>query len=140
MIEYHYETDFRLSQPNKHTDWIIDAARHRNHSVAELNYIFCGDDYLLDINKRFLQHDYLTDIITFPSDGEDGLAGDIFISVDRVRENAVVFNVAFDEELRRVMIHGVLHLMGHNDSTDAERQKMRKEEDVMLELFHVKHS
>jgi len=140
MIEYHYETKFKLSHPEKHTDWILDATKERNHSVGALNFIFCSDDYLLDINQRFLQHDYLTDIITFPTEDGDGLNGDIFISVERVKENAVLYEVGFEEEMRRVMIHGVLHLMGYNDHTPEEKETIRSEEDAMLKLFHVKHS
>lgn len=139
MIEYFYETDFELPQAEKHTDWIIDGVSQMGQTVEALNYIFCDDDYLLDINRRFLQHDYLTDIITFPEEGSSGLKGDIFVSVDRVKENAGLYNSAFQEELRRVMIHGVLHLMGHKDGTTHEKEAMRREEDAMLKLFHVKH-
>lgn len=140
MIEYHYETDFELSQPKKHTDWIINVARHKGRLIEGLNYIFCSDAYLLDINQRFLKHDYLTDIITFPAEGNESLAGDIFISVDRVKENAEIYNVSFEEELRRVMVHGLLHLMGLTDATSEEKAVMRAEEDAMLKLFHVKQS
>lgn len=140
MIEFYSETAFKLAHPQKHTDWIIEAAAQKGYAVEALNYIFCDDDYLLDINKRFLQHDYLTDIITFPGDDGPGLKGDIFISVDRVLENAALYNVTFDEELRRVMIHGTLHLMGYTDGTKEEKEIMRSEEDAMLHLFHVKHS
>ena len=139
MIEYFYETDFGLSYPSEHTDWIINVVREQGHAVEALNYIFCDDDYLLDINRRFLQHDYLTDIITFPGEGGIGLKGDIFISIDRVRENAGLYETSFDDELRRVMIHGALHLMGYEDATDKEKEAMRREEDAMLKLFHVKH-
>lgn len=139
MIEYFYETDFKLSYPIEHTDWIIKSVGEQGHAIAALNYIFCDDDYLLSINRKFLQHDYLTDIITFPDEGNSGLKGDIFISVERVRENAGLYNTAFDEELRRVMIHGVLHLMGFGDATPHEKEAMRLEEDAMIKLFHVKH-
>ena len=139
MIEYFYETDFCLSYPSEHTDWIIRAVSNQGHAVEALNYIFCDDDYLLGINRRFLQHDYLTDIITFPGEGGIGLKGDVFISIDRVRENAGLYDTSFDEELRRVMIHGALHLMGYEDKTEKEKEAMRREEDAMLKLFHVKH-
>lgn len=140
MIEYHYQTAYRLPQPDKHTDWIISAAIEKGFSVGELNYIFCDDDYLLDMNRRFLGHDYLTDILTFPANGDNGIGADVFISVDRVRENAEEYGALFEEEMRRVMIHGVLHLMGGKDSTNEERDLMRAEEDTMLEMFHVKHT
>lgn len=139
MIEYFYETDFKLSYPIEHTDWIIKSVGEKGHTIEALNYIFCDDDYLLSINRKFLQHDYLTDIITFPDGGNSGLKGDIFISVERVGENAGLYNSAFDEELRRVMIHGVLHLMGFGDATPHEKEAMRREEDAMIKLFHVKH-
>lgn len=139
MIEFHNETAFELSHPDAHTDWIIRSVTEKGFSVEELNFIFCSDPYLLEMNRRFLNHDYLTDIITFPMEGRNGLAGDIFISVDRVRENAGLFEVSFEDEMRRVMIHGVLHLMGFEDTTPDEKEGMRREEDALLKLFHVKH-
>ena len=138
-IEYHYETAFKLPDPGKHTDWIIDVVTEKGHRIEALNFIFCDDNYLLDINRRFLDHDYLTDIITFPTEGISDLGGDIFISVERVRENAGLFEVNAEEEMRRVMIHGVLHLMGYSDASKEEKQAMRLEEDAMMNLFHVKH-
>lgn len=139
MIKYHYETEFGLPTPNKHTDWIIQIVARKGYEIEELNYIFCDDLFLLDLNKRFLNHDYFTDILTFPAEAEGRLMGDIFISVERVKENAELFQTGFDDELRRVMIHGALHLMGISDSTPEEKEEMRREEDEALELFHVKH-
>lgn len=138
MIEYHYETDFELSHPDAHTLWIETVVNKYGFSIEELNYIFCDDDYLLQINRQFLNHDYLTDIITFPMEGETGLKADLFISIDRVLDNANEFNIAFDEELRRVIIHGVLHLMGDSDATSEEKLQMRTKEDESLLMFHVK--
>ena len=139
-IEYHYETAYALPQPGKHTDWIIEVAHNRGFEVHHLNYIFCEDDYLLDMNRRFLNHDYYTDILTFSSENNIGLTGDIFISVDRVRENAGLYDVPFEEEMRRVIIHGALHLMGYDDKNESEMEAMRREENTALQLFHVKHS
>ena len=138
MIEYHYETEYELDSPLKHTKWINKCVELKNGEVDELHFIFCSDAYLLEINKKYLQHDFLTDIITFPESGE-GLKGDLFISVDRVTENAETYGVTSAEELRRVMIHGVLHLMGMDDATPELKREMRLAEDELLELFHVKH-
>jgi len=138
MIEYHYETDFKLPEPEKHTEWIKKAIASRGYGAEDLRYIFCSDAYLLDINKRFLNHDYYTDIITFPEDG-GGIRGDIFISTERVSENAKRYKVPPEEEMRRVMIHGVLHLGGLADATREQQEEMRREEDALLKLFHVKH-
>ena len=138
MIEYHYETDYELDSPMEHTKWLTACVRSKDHEVDELHFIFCSDAYLLEINKKYLQHDFLTDIITFPEEGV-GLKGDLFISIDRVAENSVTYGVPADEELRRVMIHGVLHLMGMEDATADLKNQMRLAEDELLQLFHVKH-
>ncbi|MBC2838210.1 rRNA maturation RNase YbeY [Robiginitalea sp. SC105] len=137
-IEYHSETDFQLLEPRKYTEWIKKVVASRGMYIEELSFIFCSDDYLLDMNQKYLGHDYFTDIITFPNAEGSGVGGDLFISVDRVRDNAREYGVDFDHELARVMIHGVLHLSGLNDKTAAEQQQMRKEEDRCLEMFHVK--
>lgn len=138
MIEFHYETNFSLPKKTNHSVWISKVASSYGFQINYLNYIFCDDDYLLKINREYLDHDYLTDIITFPYDEEMGLTADVFISIDRVKENAQVFKTAFEEELRRVMIHGVLHLMGLSDSNESEKLVMRQKEDNALSMFHVK--
>ncbi len=137
MIDYHYETDYQINDPDSHTNWLNRAVESKGHSIDELHFIFCSDDYLLDINRKYLQHDYLTDIITFPGEGQ-GLKGDLFISVERVAENAAIYQVSAEEELRRVMIHGVLHLMGMEDASPELKEGMRLAEDELLEMFHVK--
>jgi rRNA maturation RNase YbeY len=103
-------------------------------SAGEINYIFCNDDYLLEMNRIYLQHDTLTDIITFDltEEGEVNLCADIFISVERVRENADKLGFAFETELQRVMIHGVLHLLGYDDKTTDEQKTMRQKEEKFL--------
>ena len=106
------DSSFELSNWQNHVDWIFSFIDHYNFECGELSFIFCSDNYLLDINRKHLNHDYLTDIITFNYVEEKRLNGDIFISVDRVEENAKSFNVNFADELRRVMAHGVLHLIG----------------------------
>ena len=101
-----------------------------------MNYVFCSDEYLLEINKQYLDHDYFTDIITFDNSEEDNqLEGDIYISVDRVRENAATFHTDFDTEMRRVLIHGLLHLAGYEDSSEALKTAMRAKEDEYLRVF-----
>ena len=108
-----------------------------DRELGKLDYVFCDDEYLAEINLQYLNHDTYTDVITFDySEGEE-IVGDIFISIERVRENATEREIAFDEELRRVMAHGVLHLLGFNDEEDAERAAMRAKEDEVLAKFHV---
>lgn len=99
--------------------------------VEKVDYIFCSDNYLLEINKKYLQHDYYTDIITFPL-SENPIEANVFISIDRVKENADLYKVTFEHELHRVMAHGILHLLGYNDSTHEEKQIMRQQEDSLL--------
>ena len=129
------DVEFSVAKSKKVIQWISLAAKSRSFEIGEINYIFCSDSYLLIINKEYLGHDYYTDIITFDqSDQENQISGDIFISIDRVRENAETFNVSFTDELHRVMIHGVLHLIGVNDKTPDEKSEMRKLEDHYLAL------
>ncbi|WP_445383576.1 rRNA maturation RNase YbeY [Robiginitalea sp. IMCC43444] len=138
MIEFFYETAAEVDE-KKYTDWIIRCASGYGYSIDFLNYIFCDDEYLLEKNKHYLDHDDYTDILTFSYESQKGVAGDIFISVERVKENAKTYKTSGEEELRRVMIHGVLHLMGFGDKTKSEQREMRKEENTCLKLFHVKH-
>lgn len=113
--------------------WIQKAAKAEDHRVAEINYIFCSDRYLRKMNKQYLQHDYNTDIITFDnSPGPNIIGGDIFISIDRVKINAKTYGSTFTDELHRVMIHGILHLCGYRDKTEAEKAKMRGREEYWL--------
>lgn len=139
MIAYHYQTDFELDKPSKYTDWIEACLKEYDCASGTLDYIFCSDDELLEINQKHLKHDYYTDIITFQYREAPHVSGDIYISVDRVKENAASFGEPFDRELRRVMIHGVLHLIGFKDGTDKEKLGMRERENDLLEMFHVKH-
>lgn len=114
---------------------ISQAADKEKVKVDFLNYIFCSDPYLLDINKKYLAHDYFTDIITFESSEEEGvISGDIFISVDRAKENAKEYKVSLEEEIQRLIIHGLLHLIGYKDGSDEEKLIMRKKEDYYLPL------
>lgn len=139
MISYNYETDFELVNEDAFSTWISKIIESESKKEGEINYIFCDDDYLLKINQQYLDHDTLTDIISFDYSVGNELHGDIFISVERVRENAVDFNVTFDEELKRVMAHGVLHYCGYKDKSDADEQLMRTKEEEKIKMFHVKH-
>lgn len=133
------EIDFELVDPSKYENWIFDIFKQEDGDLGDINYIFCDDDYLLNINQEYLNHDYYTDIISFPmSTKPDPISGDIFISIDMVKENAVKNQVAFNEEVLRVMAHGVLHFLGYKDKSEEESTTMRKKEDQMISLFHKK--
>lgn len=114
---------------------ILALADHHGKDIEEISYIFCSDDYLLAMNQNHLQHDYYTDIITFPMGWGDAISGEIYISLDRVKDNAQQLKVDVDSELFRVMAHGVLHLMGFNDKTPKQKKIMREEEDKAIALF-----
>ncbi|MEZ5007278.1 MAG: rRNA maturation RNase YbeY [Chitinophagales bacterium] len=116
--------------------WISKVVDLEGYELSELSYIFCSDEYLLNINKEYLNHDYYTDIITFDNSEEDNLiAGDIFVSIDRVEENATELNVSFENELKRVIIHGVLHLCGYGDKSEEEEKLMREKEEEAIALY-----
>ena len=132
MISFNYETDFQLDKEDDLTHWISNAVINEGFSVGEINYIFCDDAYLLDLNIEFLDHDTLTDIISFDYTLGKLINGDIYISVERVRENAQDFKVSFDNELSRVMIHGILHYCGYNDKTESEEVLMRSKENYYI--------
>lgn len=133
--------DFELPEPEKVRRWIAEVVQRRQMAVGNINYLFCDDEYLLGINQQYLQHDTYTDIITFDYVAGTLVSGDILISVERVRENARLFGVPFEQELRRVVIHGVLHLLGQGDKSDTEAAEMRRLEGKALaeweRLFHV---
>tara|TARA_R110002124_G_scaffold113718_2_gene268190 strand:+ start:1877 stop:2290 length:414 start_codon:yes stop_codon:yes gene_type:complete len=130
------EIEFNVPKPLKTKKWLSTICKSNSYDNFSLNYIFCSDDYLLEINKQYLDHDYYTDIITFDnSESEELLEGDIYISIDRVNENANNFKASFDTELRRVIVHGLLHLIGFEDTTDELKAEMRLKEDECLQLF-----
>ena len=138
MSDIHFfseKTNFSLSDPQKTKQWLIESISALKKTLSEVNYIYTSDDNMLNINILYLNHNFFTDIITFDnSECDEELEGDIFISVDRVEENANTFNESFDRELHRVMIHGILHLAGYNDKTDKEKKVMRKLENHYLNL------
>jgi len=132
MISFNYQIDFNLPNENKISEWISIIIKTENFKEGEINYIFCDDDYLHKLNVEFLNHDTLTDIISFDYTVGKELHGDIYISIDRVRENAIEFNVPFENELQRVIIHGVLHYCGYKDKTESDAKQMRFKEDNAL--------
>lgn len=127
---------FKPPYPRKTKSWIKQTIAKEKKTPGDLNFIFCSDDYLLQINIDYLNHQTYTDIITFDnSEDPKFIEGDIFISIDRVRENALKFNRPFEEELRRVIIHGVLHLIGYSDKSNEQKIVMRRKEDAYLSLY-----
>lgn len=140
MISFNYESDFNLDDEKLYADWLSEVISSEMKQEGEINYIFCDDEYLLQINQQYLDHDTLTDIISFDYSVGNELHGDIFISIERVRDNALDFSVPFEEELRRVMVHGVLHYCGYKDKTDTDERLMRDKEEEKMKMFHVKHN
>ncbi|MFD2246734.1 rRNA maturation RNase YbeY [Pontibacter ruber] len=129
------DVDFSLPNPDKVSDWIASVIEQHEQELIGLTYVFCSDDYLHAINVEYLDHDTLTDIITFDNADEEGtIEGDIFISIDRVRDNATTHGTSFEDEMHRVLIHGVLHLLGYKDKSPEEEVQMRKQEDSCLSL------
>lgn len=135
MISYYFQdTDFTFRDRRKTNEWLKLAAESEIRRIGDISIIFCSDNYVLDINQKYLQHDYFTDIITFDYCEGDRLSGDLFISVDSVRENSVEFGTEFKDELNRVIIHGLLHLIGYDDHTDGDVKMMRSKENYYLSL------
>jgi rRNA maturation RNase YbeY len=137
MISFNYETNFALENESNYEDWITRIIYSEGFEVGEINYIFCDDEYLHKINMEYLNHDTLTDIISFDYSVGNLLQGDIFISVERVADNAKDFNVTFDEELKRVLSHGVLHYCGYKDKSPKDEALMREKEEEKIKMFHV---
>lgn len=131
------DIDFELLEAQKVKKWITEVVQRRQKRVGNISYLFCDDEYLLGVNQQYLNHDTYTDIITFDYVAADLISGDIMISVDRVGENAEKFAVSFEQELHRVIIHGVLHLLGQGDKSDAEAAEMRRQEEEALVLWNT---
>ena len=129
--------DFELAEPEKVRRWLSEVIRRRGMSVGNVNYLFCDDEYLIQVNRQYLDHDTYTDIITFDYVAGGLVSGDILISVERVGENAVLFGVPFEQELNRVVVHGVLHLLGQGDKSDSEAAEMRRQEEEALALWNT---
>ena len=137
MIGFNYETDYRLDIESSVNNWLSDVIRDEGCNEGEISFIFCDDEYLHHLNLEFLNHDTLTDIITFDYSVGKELHGDVYISIERVRDNASDFKVTFEQELGRVMVHGILHLCGYKDKTDKEKLQMRSKENHYLERINV---
>ena len=139
MINFNYENDFNLNDEEAIAAWLSNVILSENKSEGEISYIFCDDEYLHKINVEYLDHDTLTDVISFDYTMGNEISGDCFISTERVTDNAKDFDVSFEEELRRVMAHGILHYCGYKDKGDKDEAIMRSKEEEKLEMFHVKH-
>ena len=143
MITYHSENiSFNLKGKREINNWIKSVVsdlqfslKMSNYKVGDINIVFCNDTYLLEINQKYLNHNYFTDIITFDYSENGIISGDLFISVDTVKENSLKFKVSFDEEIKRVIIHGVLHLLGYKDKTKSEKLKMKDAENMALSMI-----
>lgn len=134
MIEFYSETDFNIEDTKALSHWISEIILHENHELGDLTYVFCDDAYLHKLNVQFLNHDTLTDIISFDNSLGKQIHGEIYISVERVKENAGTYQVAFLEELHRVIIHGVLHFCGYKDKTKKQQETMSCKENEALDL------
>lgn len=131
------DVDYTLADEEKIINWLLDTIEKEQSDLDTINYIFCSDEYLLDINRTYLDHDYYTDIITFQHQSEDEpILSDIYISIDRVKENAKDLNLTFDLEMQRVIIHGLLHLLGYSDKSETDQALMRAKEDSYLSLLN----
>ena len=137
-IDFVYNTDFELSNKEQVSDWVLRVINSKGYKLGNLVYAFFNDEDLKDLNIKFLNHDYYTDVISFDETADQVVSGNIAISVERVKENATQIGVDFEEELHRVMIHGVLHFIGFNDKTSAEKKEIREQEALALSMFHVK--
>ena len=137
MIDFNYETDFILENEEAISNWLSKVIASESKKEGEINYIFCNDDYLHKINIEHLSHDTLTDIISFDYSVGNELIGDVFVSVERVKDNAIDFDVTFEEELKRVLVHGILHYCGYKDKTVKDAEMMRSKEDEKIAMFHV---
>jgi len=137
VIVFNYQTNFKLDNEQNYKDWVIRVIQSENKETGEINYIFCDDEELYKINTQYLNHQTLTDVISFDYTEKNKISGDIFISIERVRENASIFNVSFNEELLRVMIHGVLHYCGYKDKTEGDKIEMQLKENEKIKMFHV---
>ena len=138
ILFFFEEIHFSFTKRNLTREWLHKIAKREQRKITALNYIFCNDDFLLTINRQHLNHDTYTDIITFGYSPETSkeITGDIFISIDRVKENALTYHTTFQNELKRIMAHGLLHLCGYKDKSVPDKAMMKKKEDASVALFH----
>lgn len=137
IINFYSENSFELQDQAAYESWLKRVISSEGKKTGEISFIFCDDEYLLKINQDYLDHDTYTDIISFDNSVGNMLNGDIYISTERVAENADIFKVSFPEELKRVLVHGVLHFSGYKDKTPEEQQLMREKEEEKMKMFHV---
>jgi len=137
MINFNYESEFTLDNEEAIATWLSSVIVSENKSEGEINYIFCDDEYLHKINVEYLNHDTLTDIISFDYTMGNEISGDIFVSIERVLDNSKDYNTSFEDELKRVLVHGVLHYCGYKDKSEEDEALMRSKEDEKISMFHV---
>jgi rRNA maturation RNase YbeY len=138
-IDFFYETDFLLNDEARFRSWVGEIIVSEYRLPGAITYIFCDDEYMLELHQKYLKKNTYTDIITFDYSEGDIISGDVFISVPRLRENAEAYGCRFNEELIRVMSHGILHLIGYKDKEAVEIEKMREKENEKMKMFHVEH-
>lgn len=135
-LTFQFQKPTRIPERKRLREFILDLLSKHNRKAGQITFVFCSDDYLLTLNKEYLQHDYYTDIITFDlSPPGDQLDAEIYISVDRVKDNSTLQGVSYQLELHRVIFHGILHLLGFKDKSPAQRKDMRKQEDFLLKSY-----
>ena len=137
MINFNYESEFTLENEDAYEAWLSSVIVSEKKNEGEINYVFCDDEYLHKINLEYLNHDTLTDIISFDYTMGNEISGDIFVSIERVLDNSKDYNTSFNDELKRVLVHGVLHYCGYKDKSEADEILMRSKEDEKLTMFHV---
>ena len=138
MIDFVYNTDFRLANKEIFSRWLISVANDEGFLIDTLVFLFVDDNEILEMNKKFLKHDYYTDVITFGDLEDKKISGDIAISIERVLDNSKTYGVEFEDELKRVMVHGLLHIMGYNDKASDDKLVMSQKENKAMKMFHVK--
>ena len=138
MIDFVYNTDFRLANKEIFSRWLISVANDEGFLIDTLVFLFVDDNEILEMNKKFLKHDYYTDVITFGDLEDKKISGDIAISIERVLDNSKTYGVEFEDELKRVMVHGLLHIMGYSDKASSDKSVMSLKENKAIKMFHVK--
>ena len=138
MIDFVYNTDFRLANKDVFSRWLISVANDEGYLIDTLVFLFLDDNKILEMNNKFLKHDYYTDVITFGDVKDKKISGDIAISIERVLDNSKTYGVEFEDELKRVMVHGLLHIMGYNDKASKDKLVMSEKENKAIKMFHVK--
>ena len=139
MIDFVYNTDFKLANKEIFSRWLISVANEEGFLIDTLVFLFVDDNEILEMNKKFLKHDYYTDVITFGDLKDKKISGDIAISIERVLDNSKTYGVEFEDELKRVMVHGLLHIMGYSDKASSDKSIMSLKENKAIKMFHVKH-